>query len=110
MFLFLPSNVWDHNQHQLSSYIVENISLYQFKRNKLFSPHIYLFCNVNVSARVQILLAQTRKFILGDDVTLEEIAEFLLDTVTGTKIKLFELLTRSNWLCVVLWRYLLNSI
>lgn len=40
----------------------------------------------DVSARLQILEAQTRKFNLGDDVILLEVAKFLPDTVTGRAI------------------------
>ena len=38
----------------------------------------------DVSSRLQILEAQTRKFNLGDDVILLEVARFLPDTVTGS--------------------------
>jgi ATP-dependent 26S proteasome regulatory subunit len=41
----------------------------------------------DVSARVQILKAQTRKFSLGEDVDLVEVAKFLPDTVTGADLK-----------------------
>lgn len=37
-----------------------------------------------MSSRLQILEAQTRKFNLGDDVILLEVARFLPDTVTGS--------------------------
>jgi peroxin-6 len=51
-----------------------------------FDRKIYLTVCKDISSRLQILKAQTRKFSLGVDVDLLEIASCLPDTVTGADI------------------------
>jgi peroxin-6 len=51
-----------------------------------FDKKIFLNVCKDVSSRLQILKAQTRKFVIGIDVNLEDIARCLPDTVTGADI------------------------